>query len=155
MAYEGHIQAARAITARCAVVTLSDTRSEQTDTSGGRIRELLEAEHHGIARYAILPDDPARLTALLDELLSDPSRSYQARMSLLEIPLLELKGGFWMRAGITRSELLKLKIRPALADSLIAQFCIDHKIPLHARDADFRPFAKYAGLELVLHGLVN
>ena len=92
---------------------------------------------------------------VLAELLSDPLRSYQARTALLEIPLLELKDGFWMRAGITRSELLKLKIRPALADSLIAQFCIDHKIPLHARDTDFRPFAKYSGLELVLHGLVN
>ena len=60
-----------------------------------------------------------------------------------------------MRAGLTRADLLKLKIKPRLADSLIAQFCIDHEIPLHARDTDFRPFAKYFGLQLVLHGLVN
>jgi predicted nucleic acid-binding protein len=92
---------------------------------------------------------------VLAELLSDPLRSYRARTALLEIPLLELQDGFWMRAGHMRSELLKLKMKPKLADTLIAQVCIDHKIPLHARDADFRPFAKHFGLELVLHGLVN
>jgi molybdenum cofactor biosynthesis protein B len=73
MAYEVHIQAAQAITARCAIVTLSDTRTEQTDTSGRRIRELLEEQHHAVVRYAIIPDDPARLTALLGEHLADPA----------------------------------------------------------------------------------
>ncbi|MEO6436570.1 MAG: MogA/MoaB family molybdenum cofactor biosynthesis protein [Tepidisphaeraceae bacterium] len=69
MAYDQHTQSAKSIVARCAVITLSDTRTEQTDTSGQRIRELLEAEHHSIARYAVIPDDPTRLTSLLDELL--------------------------------------------------------------------------------------
>ena len=92
---------------------------------------------------------------VLAELFSDPSRSAAAKKSLAGIPLLDLRPGFWSRAGLTRSELMKRKIRPKLADTLIAQICIDHNIPLHARDADFRPFAKHAGLNLVLHGAVN
>jgi predicted nucleic acid-binding protein len=92
---------------------------------------------------------------VLAELLSDPLRSPQAREALLTIPALGLKKGFWERAGLTRAGLLRQKIKPKLADTLIAQFCIDHKVTLHARDMDFRPFAKYAGLHLILHGLVN
>jgi predicted nucleic acid-binding protein len=92
---------------------------------------------------------------VLAELLSDPARSFAARQSLLRIPLLEVRFGFWTRAGLTRADLLRQKIRPKLADTLIAQFCIDHNIRLHARDTDFRPFAKHAGLQLTLHGLVN
>jgi len=64
---------AQNIVARCAVITLSDTRSEETDTSGREIRTLLEQHGHRVARYALIPDDPARLSALLDELLADPA----------------------------------------------------------------------------------
>jgi predicted nucleic acid-binding protein len=90
---------------------------------------------------------------VLAELFSDPLRSVQAKKSLLT--LLLLLPGFWERAGLTRAELLKHEIKPKLGDTLIAQVCIDHNITLHSRDADFRPFAKYAGLQLVLHGLVH
>jgi len=92
---------------------------------------------------------------VLAELLSDPLRSHAARESLLLIPLLDLETGFWARAGLTRATLLKQKVKPKLADTLIAQTCIDHKISLHARDTDFRPFVKYAGLRLTLYGVVN
>ena len=92
---------------------------------------------------------------VLTELLSDPLLPADAEESLLSVPLLELIPGFWQRAGKTRAHLLKHKLKPKLADTLIAQVCIDHNIPLHARDADFRPFVKYFGLQLVLHGLVN
>ena len=92
---------------------------------------------------------------VLAELFSDPLRSAAAKESLILIPMLDLLPGFWSRAGLTRAELLKQKVKPRLADTLIAQICIDHKIPLHARDADFRPFAKYAGLNLILYGAVN
>jgi molybdenum cofactor biosynthesis protein B len=71
MAYEQHKDASQSIAARCAVVTLSDTRTEQTDTSGQRIRELLEADRHSIAHYAIIKDDPQTLGVLLDRLLAD------------------------------------------------------------------------------------
>jgi len=52
-------------------------------------------------------------------------------------------------------DLIGRKLKPNLMDTLTAQICIDHKIPLHSRDAEFRAFAKHAGLQLVLHGLVN
>jgi predicted nucleic acid-binding protein len=92
---------------------------------------------------------------VLAELLSDPLRSVAARESLLHIPLLELPSGFWERAGLTRADLIKRRIKPKLADTLIAQICIDHNIPLHARDANFRAFAKFANLKLTLHGVAN
>jgi predicted nucleic acid-binding protein len=92
---------------------------------------------------------------VLAELFSDPLRNVQAKKSLLALPLLTLLPGFWERAGLTRAELLKHKIKPKLADTLIAQVCIDHSIALHARDTDFRPFARYAGLQLILHRQVH
>ena len=71
MAYDAHQSAAKQISARCAVVTLSDTRTEQTDTSGRRIREMLTGEGHAVERSAIIPDDPSQLALLLDQLLID------------------------------------------------------------------------------------
>jgi molybdenum cofactor biosynthesis protein B len=68
--YAQHVGGARQIAARCAVITLSDTRTADTDKSGRRIRELLEADGHAVAHYAILPDDPQRLSGELSSLLS-------------------------------------------------------------------------------------
>jgi predicted nucleic acid-binding protein len=93
--------------------------------------------------------------AVLAELLSNPSLPAEVEESLLSLPLLDLKEGFWERAGKTRASLLRRKYRPKLADTLIAQICIDHNLPLHTRDTDFRPFAKHSGLQLVLYGSVN
>jgi predicted nucleic acid-binding protein len=92
---------------------------------------------------------------VLAELLSDPLLPAEAETHLRSVPVLELIPGFWERAGKTRAEMIRRKMRPRLADTLIAQVCIDHNLPLHTRDADFRPFAKHAGLQLVLHGSVN
>ena len=72
MAYEEHIRRSQEIAARCAVVTLSDTRTPETDKSGRRIRELLEADGHAVAHYQVVPDDPAAFEPLLRECLSRP-----------------------------------------------------------------------------------
>jgi len=69
MAYDQHIQAAQADVARCAVITLSDTRTEATDTSGQSIRQLLTAAGHQIARYNIVRDEPDDFEPLLLSLL--------------------------------------------------------------------------------------
>src|SRR5688500_2677797 len=69
MPYAEHIDAARGQTARCAILTLSDTRTESTDKSGGRIRELLAGAGHETVHYAVLPDDPQRLELELGMLL--------------------------------------------------------------------------------------
>lgn len=73
MAYDQHIHSAQSQVARCAVLTLSDTRSEATDTSGRTIRDLLESHGHVVAHYAILKDDPAALDAKLLDLLGSPA----------------------------------------------------------------------------------
>lgn len=42
---------------RCAVLTISDTRTEETDTGGKLIRSLLESQGHKVVRYRIVPDE--------------------------------------------------------------------------------------------------
>jgi predicted nucleic acid-binding protein len=62
--------------------------------------------------------------------------------------MLEILPGFWQRAGATRASLLAKGIAAKLPDTLIAQSCIDHNVPLITRDTDFRHFAKHCGLKL-------
>ena len=86
---------------------------------------------------------------VLAELLSDPTLPPLAETYLLSIQLFELGPGFWHRAGKLRSELIGRGHRPKLADTLIAQTCIDYDVRLLTRDRDFRPFVKYGGVRLV------
>ncbi|MBK7975178.1 MAG: molybdenum cofactor biosynthesis protein MoaB [Deltaproteobacteria bacterium] len=51
----------------CAIVTVSDTRTEETDTSGAAIRERLLAAGHEVVHYAIVPDEPERIRAVIAE----------------------------------------------------------------------------------------
>jgi molybdopterin adenylyltransferase len=55
----------------CAVVTISDTRTAETDSSGAKIRELLAAAGHEITSYRIVVDDPALIRENLRLLLAD------------------------------------------------------------------------------------
>ena len=48
------------------IITVSDTRTPDTDTSGQRIQALLRDAGHRIVSYQILPDEPPRITAALD-----------------------------------------------------------------------------------------
>ncbi len=57
---------------RCAVITASDTRSEETDISGKKIKDLLAANHHGVVSYQILKDEPAQIAAAVRTLLEQP-----------------------------------------------------------------------------------
>ena len=47
---------------RCAVLTISDTRSEATDTSGRAIRDLLQTAGHIVAEHRIVRDEPADIS---------------------------------------------------------------------------------------------
>jgi molybdenum cofactor biosynthesis protein B len=49
----------------CAVLTVSDTRTPETDSSGQRIRALLEAHGHRVEHYAILRDEPEDIRAAI------------------------------------------------------------------------------------------
>lgn len=60
-----HAADARAVS--CAIVTVSDTRTPETDTSGREIRSRLEAAGHRVDDYRIVPDEPALVGALLRE----------------------------------------------------------------------------------------
>ncbi len=42
---------------KCAVVTISDTRTEENDGSGRAIRELLKSQGHEISDYTIVKDE--------------------------------------------------------------------------------------------------
>jgi len=56
---------------RCFVLTVSDTRTEATDTGGAVIRELLESAGHVVAGAAIVRDDPEAVTATVSRQLAD------------------------------------------------------------------------------------
>ena len=64
MSSEEHKAAAPA-GVRVFVLTVSDTRTDATDTAGGAIIELLKAEGHSIAGKAIEKDEPARVAELV------------------------------------------------------------------------------------------
>lgn len=58
--------AADARVVACAVVTVSDTRTPDSDTSGLEIRLRLEAAGHRVHDYRIVPDEPDLVRELLD-----------------------------------------------------------------------------------------
>ena len=55
----------RVIAARCALITVSDTRTAETDTSGKLLRDLSEAAGHAVSRQEIVPDDTTRIRDLV------------------------------------------------------------------------------------------
>lgn len=59
-------EAPRAV--RCGILTISDTRSEATDTSGAAIREALTGAGHQVVHYGIVRDDPDQIVALIQHL---------------------------------------------------------------------------------------
>ena len=56
-------------TVRYFVITVSDSRDENTDTSGQTIKQLLSGAGHHIAGYGIVKDEPLEIAALLEEAL--------------------------------------------------------------------------------------
>ena len=66
----------------CAIVTVSDTSTVETDTGGALILELLEGAGHSVHSREIIPDDPAQIRARLDTL-----------SGLLEVQAILITGG--------------------------------------------------------------
>jgi predicted nucleic acid-binding protein len=85
---------------------------------------------------------------ILTELLSDPALDVSVRDMILLLPVLPILDGYWERAGGLRSRLIARGRKAKLADSLIAQACIDHDAEIISRDADFRAF-RPEGLKLL------
>ena len=84
------------------------------------------------------------------ELLSDPHLAHSLRRLILKIPVLPLSEGFWERAGLLRAKVLRGGHKAKLADTLIAQCCLDHGASLVTRDGDFKVFHRLAGLRVLI-----
>lgn len=85
---------------------------------------------------------------VVTELLSDAKARAILAPQLAACTLLEIHPGYWERAGAARAAVLAKGLKANMPDTLIAQSCIDHNVPLLTRDTDFRHFAKYCGLKL-------
>ena len=55
---------------RCAVVTVSDSRTEATDESGALMQRLLSGAGYQVASYTLLPNDEARVREHVRALLT-------------------------------------------------------------------------------------
>ena len=84
---------------------------------------------------------------VLTELLSSPGLHRKVASLIQSLPVLEIQPGFWERAGMLRAKILEKKLRARLADTLIAQTCLDHRTPLITRDSDSRHLVTHGGLQ--------
>jgi molybdenum cofactor biosynthesis protein B len=57
----------------CFVLTISDSKTPETDTSGILIRDLLARAGHTVVGHAIVRDEPARVQAVILEGCADPA----------------------------------------------------------------------------------
>ena len=71
MGHEEHRSAAEGLTAVCAVLTVSDTRTAADDRSGDLLVSALEAAGHRVAAREIVPDEPTRVDAVLRRWLAE------------------------------------------------------------------------------------
>jgi molybdenum cofactor biosynthesis protein B len=69
MAVEEHRRSAP-LSVRCAVLTVSDTRTRETDTSGLAIAEALTAAGHAVLDRRLVRDDPDAIRSALDAMLA-------------------------------------------------------------------------------------
>lgn len=83
------------------------------------------------------------------EILSGANIPADFESWLADVARLDIGPGYWERVGHMRRRLLKIGRRPALADCLICQTCLDYDVPLITRDTDFRIHARHFSLKLV------
>lgn len=57
-----------------AIVTVSDTRTPETDKSGQLIRDLVEGAGHAIVDYRIVKDEPDEVAQALDDFAAGPAQ---------------------------------------------------------------------------------
>lgn len=55
-----------------AILTMSDSRTPETDTSGQYLKQAIAAAGHRVIRYALVKDEPALIGPELDATLADP-----------------------------------------------------------------------------------
>ena len=57
-----------------AIITVSDTRTEDTDVNGKWLRERIAAMGHEVTAYRLIKDEPDQVAAVLDELAGTSAR---------------------------------------------------------------------------------
>ena len=119
-----------------------DTSSLIAFFEGERGKDVDKLDQALEQKQAVIPP------IVLTEILSLPELSLTIREIIFQIPVIELQEGFWLRAGSSRAKVLEKGLKAHLADILIAQSCIDERIALITRDADFQRYVKLCGLQL-------
>jgi molybdenum cofactor biosynthesis protein B len=71
MSYTEHTEQSKDTPVTCGVLTVSDTRTPDTDTSGALLRQRLIEAGHTVAHHAIVPDDAAVIRATLEAWAAD------------------------------------------------------------------------------------
>ena len=74
MGAEDHRRQAGQESIAIAIVTVSDTRTPETDKSGQLIRALTEGAGHRVADYRIVKDEPDQVQAALDDFTRGPAQ---------------------------------------------------------------------------------
>ncbi|RMG84916.1 MAG: MogA/MoaB family molybdenum cofactor biosynthesis protein [Chloroflexi bacterium] len=72
MGAEEHRQKADRVQAGFAIITVSDTRTPETDENHHYLRERLERDGHHIVLYRIVRDEPQEIEAMLQDLATLP-----------------------------------------------------------------------------------
>lgn len=70
MAHQPHPDTT-SIAVNCAVITVSDTRTFETDKSGQLIQQFLLGAAHNVGAYTIIPDEPMQIQKQLQSLASN------------------------------------------------------------------------------------
>ncbi len=99
---------------------------------------------------AILQEKIVIPPAVIGEVLSNPNHNNRIEQVLGGIQELSIHERYWQRVGALRCTIIKNKLKARFADTMIAQSCIDHSVPLITRDTDFRHFVKFGGLKLAI-----
>lgn len=73
MAHDESIAKRELIPVNIAVMTVSDTRTEETDTSGKALVERIQAAGHRLAEKRIVPDDIYKMREVLSRWIADPN----------------------------------------------------------------------------------
>mgnify|MGYP002631946858 CR=1 FL=1 len=81
----------------CAVITVSDTRTLETDTSGALVAERLSTMGHRVTERLVVSDEPAQIRAAVAARVADP-----------EVAVVVLTGG----TGLTRRDVTPEAVAP-------------------------------------------
>lgn len=99
---EHHHKAAQMSPARVAIVTVSDTRTPDTDTNGFYLKQEIERSGFEMAAYHIVRDEPLEIETLLDSLVQ------------LDVHLILFNGGTGISKRDTTFDVISRKLEKTM-----------------------------------------